>query len=64
MAEVKKFLTSADNLTFKSKRRREIYEWIEDILIKFEYITLKKKHKGIIRRYIKKILERVCVIYH
>ena len=55
IADVKKFLTSTGNLTFKGKRRLEIYEWIEDTLIKFQYITLKKKHKGIIRKYIKKM---------
>ena len=55
IAEVKNFLTSSSNLTFKGKRRQEIYELMEDTLIKFEYLTLKKKHKGRIRRYIKKM---------
>src|SRR3989338_8296810 len=55
IADVKNFLISSSSLTFKGKKRREIYEWIEDTLIKFEYKTLKKKHKGIVRRYIKKM---------
>ena len=55
IADIRNFLTSSSGLTFKGKKRQEIYEWIEDTLIKFEYKTLKKKHKGIVRRYIKKM---------
>jgi len=55
IAEVKKFLESCTPLAFKGKRRQEVYEWIEDTLIKFSYKLLKKKEKGVIRQYIKKM---------
>lgn len=46
IAEVKKFLASCTPLAFKGKKRQEVYEWIEDTLIKFEYKLLKKKGEG------------------
>ena len=55
LAEVRTFLQSSTGLQFKGKRKEEVYEWIEDTLVRFEYLTLKKKHKSTVRRYIKKM---------
>lgn len=55
LTEVRTFLTSSIGLQFKGKRKEEVYEWMEDTLVRFEYLTVKKKHKSIIRRYLKKM---------
>jgi hypothetical protein len=55
LAEVRTFLTSSIGLQFKGKRKEEVYEWIEDTLVKFEYFSVKKKHKSLIRKYLKKM---------
>lgn len=56
IAEVEIFLKSAVPLRFLGEsKKEEIYEWIEDALIKFEYIPLRKADKGIVREYIQKM---------
>lgn len=55
LAEVRTFLTSSIGLEFRGKRKEEVYAWIEDTLIKFAYLSVKKKHKSIIRKYLKKM---------
>ena len=51
---VKRFLKSSTLLAFKGLRRNEIYEWVEDTIIKFDYQTLGKKDKGIVKKYLEK----------
>ena len=53
--ELKRFLKSSTLLAFKGLRRNEIYEWVEDTIIKFDYQTLGKKDKGIVKKYLEKI---------
>lgn len=55
VAEIRTFLTASIGLQFRGKRKKEVYEWIEDVLVKFEYLSVKKKHKSIIRKYLKKM---------
>lgn len=53
--ELRKFLKSSTLLSFKGQRRDEIYEWVEDIIIKFDYHILGKKDKSIVKKYLEKI---------
>lgn len=53
--ELRKFLKSSTPLVFKGLRRSEMYEWVEDIIIKFDYQTLGKQDKGIVKQYLEKI---------
>ena len=53
--ELRKFLKSSTLLSFKGQKRNEIYEWIEDTIIKFDYHILGKKNKGVIKKYLEKI---------
>ena len=53
--ELKRFLKSSTLLAFKGLRGNEIYEWVEDTIIKFDYQTLGKKDKGIVKKYLEKI---------
>lgn len=53
--ELKKFLKSSTLLAFKGQKRKEIYEWVEDTIIKFDYHALLKKDKRIVKKYLEKI---------
>lgn len=53
--QVKEVLKSSRSLKFKIESREEAYKWIEKTLIKFSYITLRRKKKGIVRKYLKQI---------
>jgi transposase InsO family protein/predicted DNA-binding transcriptional regulator AlpA len=53
--ELKRFLKSSTLLAFKGQKRSEIYEWVEDTIIKFDYHALLKKDKRIVKEYLEKI---------
>lgn len=53
--ELRRFLKSSTLLSFKGQKRGEIYEWVEDTIIKFDYHILGKKDKSVIKRYLEKI---------
>ena len=53
--ELRKFLKSSTLLVFKGLKRNEIYEWVEDTIIKFDYHILGKKDKSIVKKYLEKI---------
>lgn len=55
VAQIKAFLKVDSAIKFKAVSKKEKYEWINDVLIKFRYFSLKKKEKGIIRGYIVKM---------
>ena len=50
--DIEQFLTQAHKITFVRKDQKQAYEWIEDILVKFNYICLAKKEKSVIKQYI------------
>lgn len=53
--ELRRFLKSSTLLSFKGQQRSEIYEWVEDTIIKFDYHILEKKDKSVIKKYLEKI---------
>lgn len=55
IAQIKEFLKVHQGIKLKSVSRREKYKWIENILIKFRYFSLKKKGRTTVRRYIMQI---------
>jgi transposase InsO family protein len=52
IAQIKQFLKIDSVIKLKAVSKKEQYEWINDVLNKFKYFSLKKKDKGIIRGYI------------
>jgi len=52
VAQIKSFLKVDSVIKFKAASKKEQYEWIDDVLTKFRYLSLKKKDKGIVRAYI------------
>ena len=55
IAQIKAFLKIDSAIKFKAVYKKEQYKWIDDVLIKFRYLRLKKKDKGIVRKYIIKM---------
>lgn len=57
LTEIDKFLNGTRAVSFQAgkEERLEIYQWIENTLVKFSYALSKKKDRGRIRRYIQKI---------
>ena len=53
--ELKKFLKSSQKLEFNREDRKESYIWIENTLVKFRYLQLGKKKKGIVQQYLGKV---------
>ncbi|MEK6680136.1 MAG: transposase family protein, partial [Nitrospirota bacterium] len=53
--ELRKFLKSSTLLVFKGLKRNEIYEWVEDTIIKFDYHVLGKNNKSVVKKYLEKI---------
>ncbi|MFT5169525.1 MAG: hypothetical protein ACI8Q2_000133, partial [Candidatus Omnitrophota bacterium] len=52
--DLKAFIdASKKGIPFKYQNQSETYQWIQDTLIKFEYMSLNKFEKGIIKQYIK-----------
>jgi transposase InsO family protein len=55
LAQIKSFLAETGVIEFSKKSRKEAYRWIEDTLMRFHYVILAKKDKGLIRRYLMKV---------
>jgi transposase InsO family protein len=55
MSQLKNFLSESGGIEFNRKNRKEVYSWIEETLIRFQYAILPKKEKGLIRSYLMKI---------
>jgi len=55
--DVKRFLKSSNQVQFEKKYKTEAYQWIEQTLVKFGYMSLNKRHKGIIKQYITKMTQ-------
>ena len=53
--DVKQFLESANKHQFKKKHKTEAYQWVEETLVKFHYMGLNKREKGIIKQYVAKM---------
>jgi len=53
--QIQAFLKLDSAIKFKSVSKKEKYEWINDVLNKFKYFSLRKKDKGIVRNYIVKM---------
>ncbi|MEK7173030.1 MAG: hypothetical protein AAB740_03565, partial [Patescibacteria group bacterium] len=55
VAQIQAFSKLDSAIKFQSVSKKEKYEWINDVLIKFRYFSLKKKDKGVVRGYIIKM---------
>jgi len=55
LEQVKQFVDSSQGIEFSGLNPKEKYLWTEEVLRKFKYPWLKRKGKGILRRYIEKV---------
>ena len=55
ISQIKEFLKVGGNISFSSKSQDETYRWIEMILSRFWYFSLRKKDKTVIKQYIMKM---------
>lgn len=55
LAQLEAFTSAANGLNFVGRRRREKYDWIERLLSRFFYFTLRKRDKATIRKYVMKM---------
>ena len=55
LEQVKQFVDSSQGIEFNGLNLKEKYQWTEEVLRKFKYQWLKRKGKGILRRYLEKV---------
>lgn len=53
VAEIEEFLKAPKPIKFSAINRRETYGWIETTLVRFKYLKLKRREKGIIGKYLR-----------
>ena len=54
--DIREFLKVENGIRFSAVSRKEKYKWIDEVLTKFGYLSLKKKKdKSIVRKYVRKI---------
>ena len=51
LEQVEKFLKASKGWKFKGLTRDEKYKWVDGAIRRFKYYSLKKKEKGMLRRY-------------
>lgn len=52
ISQIREFSKVAKDIEFRGAKRREKYEWIGNILVRFKYFSLKKKDKNIVKNYL------------
>lgn len=53
--QIREFIKVAKGITFRGSTKKEKYKWMEEVLNKFRYFSLKKKDKTIVKSYIIKM---------
>lgn len=52
LEQVRAFLGGSGAVRFAGKSRAEVYGWVERTLVRFQYASLNKRDKGVVRRYL------------
>lgn len=55
LEQIRLVLKSAKELAFKGTTRKERYGWIEEVLARFDYFSLGKKAKGLVKTYLERM---------
>jgi len=53
--QIEAFLAVASTVEFHFETTETLYAWVQSTLARFAYITLGKAHKGVVRRYLRKV---------
>ena len=58
LEDLEKFIGGTEKVTFSVlETKQKKYEWIQSVLVRFFYLTLKKAEKRIVRQYVQKVTE-------
>jgi transposase InsO family protein len=52
LEQIRAFLAGSGEVRFAGQRREEVYGWVEKTLVRFEYVSLKRSDKGLVRLYL------------
>jgi transposase InsO family protein len=55
LEQIQAFLESSGEVGFKGQNREEVYGWVNQILRQQRYEELKRRERGIVRRYVEKM---------
>jgi transposase InsO family protein len=55
LEQIRAFLAGAAPVEFVARGRKEVYEWVERVLVRYEYARQGKVDKGLLRRYVEKM---------
>lgn len=55
IAQIQEFTKVARDISFQGSSQKEKYQWIEEILSRFRYFSLKKKERSILKAYMRKM---------
>lgn len=55
LEEIRVFLEARDGVGFKGRHREEVYEWVNQTLRQVRYQDLKRRGRGLVRRYVVKM---------
>jgi transposase InsO family protein len=52
LEQIRAFLAGSGEVRFVGQRRQEVYGWVEQTLVRHQYVSLKRPDKGLVRCYI------------
>ena len=52
LEQIQAFLAGSGEVRFAGQRREEVYFWTEQTLVRHRYTALKRREKGLLRRYV------------
>lgn len=55
IAQIREFTKVARVIEFKGESKKEKYEWVDEVLVRFRYFSLRKKDKSNIKKYLAQI---------
>ena len=55
--QMEKFLKLEEEFTLSAENKEEVYKWLNNLLVQVKYLTLSKKKRGLVLRYVKKITQ-------
>jgi len=52
LEQMRAFLAGSSEIRFAGQRREEVYNWVEKTLVQQQYLSLGRRDKGLVRRYL------------
>src|SRR5436309_2376630 len=53
--QIKEFLKGSEGISFAGQNKKEVYRWVQDLLVAQEFTHQDKKRRGAIRAYVEKV---------